>query len=554
MNTTGPFITPTLAARRLRDQQFGALGAAPPGAQIEAAVAAKAEPGGIHKYVIPEDGMDPQLAYRIIHDELELNRKPSLNLATFVTTWMDDEARKLATENIDVNLADRAIYPMTTELYQRNIKMIAHLLHADYEPKTRDCCDSASEDDDKSKKRDYIGSGTVGSSGAVMLGLLAHKTRWLEWYDSRVGKKPRDGRVPNLVIGGSYQVCWEKVYKFFDLAGLGTYPNATKKTRCGVGGYDATADPRQRCRIIPLEGDRRVVTARVIKECIEAGIIDDNTIAIGLCLGTTLTGEMDEIVEINQLVKELNDKRVADDEHAYRIPIHVDAAYGGFVVPFTEPHFAWDFRASEVQSINVSNHKFGLVYPGLGTVVFRDTGVVPPYLFTEVDYLGGKIDDYALAFSRASWQVPCQYYNFLRLGRRGYAGVMETIIINATYLANQLENKYSKYFKVLTTRTSDYPTSDLRFPNVVARMKQGVPFTASQLSDRLAQDGWTVPAYTLPKNLENVEVFRMVVKENLSMDMVCRFLESVATAVEEFEELESGGRAPRVHRGPKLLC
>ena len=153
-------------------------------------------------------------------------------------------------------------------------------------------------------------------------------------------------------------------------------------------------------------------------------------------LGTTLTGEMDEIVAINEVIKDYNDQ-IRVPKKLPRLPIHVDAAYGGFVLPFTQPANPWDFRASEVMPINISNHKFGLVYPGLGTVVFRKPGVVPRSLFTQVDYLGKPIDDYALNFSRASSQVICQYYNFLRLGEAGYQKIMKSILKNASSLAEE---------------------------------------------------------------------------------------------------------------------
>jgi glutamate/tyrosine decarboxylase-like PLP-dependent enzyme len=320
--------------------------------------------GALKKYRIPEQKRDPQLVYRTIRDELELNSKPSLNLATFVTTWMDDEAIQLAVESIDVNLIDRSMYPMSTEIHKRIVAMEADMLHADYDP--------------EAEGPNFIGTGTVGSSEAVMLAILAHKTKWMEWYDRLPKeKRPADGRIPNLVIGGAYQVCWEKVYKFFDIAGLDKYKNdSEEKCQCKIpseetdpdcngfwGGIlwgikksdffpkigflrtiwdpqnikkrpifkpspksvTVRTDPRQRCRIIPLEEGRRVVTKEVIEKCIADGTIDDNTIAIGLVLGTTLTGEVDEIWEINEVLKDFNDEREAKAKEnglpcCYRIP------------------------------------------------------------------------------------------------------------------------------------------------------------------------------------------------------------------------------------------
>ncbi len=495
--------------------------------------------------------MRSRLVYRLIHDELELNSKPSLNLATFVTTWMEAEARQLAEESIDVNLVDHSIYPMTTEIQKRIVAIAANLLHAEYDP--------------YEERDEYIGTATVGSSEAVMLGILAHKIRWLEWYDRLPDeKKPADGRVPNMVIGGAYQVCWEKVYKFFDIAGLDGYKdeNDHDPPRCGLDRYDPQQPPRERCRVIPLEEGQRVITADVVRRCIERGIIDENTCALGLLLGNTLTGEMDEVEEINEVIREFNDQR---DEQAkknggsaYRLPIHVDAAYGGLVFSFSEPDTCWDFRLSEVQSINISNHKTGLVYAGLGTVVFKNTKVVPDGLFTSVNYLGSVIHDYALNFSRASSQVICQYYNFLRLGRSGYTAIMERILSVASYVAGQLlalNSEGKPYFELLTTHRKDEEDElRLRLPNLVVRLLDDVPFSANALSNRLSQDGWTVPAYTLPRNLDDVWVLRMVIKENFSMDMAELFLGSMDRAIADLKgPAKSTEHIPR-RDGYNLVC
>ncbi len=487
--------------------------------------------GEIPKYRIPEEEHDPAFVKRLIHDELELNRKPGLNLATFVTTWMDEEADKLARESIDVNLADQSIYPMTTEIHRRIIHMESEMLHAEPLPEDPP---AGSGREEKKKERPFIGTCTVGSSGAVMLGLIAHKQRWLDWYDDPDTPRPEAGRVPNLVIGGSYQVCWEKIYRFLDVAGLDGYKDkGDQEIR-----YDPDLPLRERCRIIPLEEGRRVVTAKAIRDYFESGGIDDNTIAIGLAMGTTLTGEVDEVAKINAVVKEKNDERQAQGR--YRIPIHVDAAYSGFILPFTEPDsesgLKWDFRLSEVQSINISNHKFGLVYPGLGSVLFRNADVVPKSLFSDVNYLGETIHDYGLSFSRGSWQVICQYYNFLRLGREGYGKIMRRIMKTANHVANKIDDDYRSYFELFSTHQRVDNRIELLLPNVVFQVKENDVFKASELTARLSQDGWTVPDYTLPKNLTNVRVIRMVVKENFSMDMAELFLESLRRAIEEFEE------------------
>ncbi|MCP4146693.1 MAG: glutamate decarboxylase [bacterium] len=472
---------------------------------------------GISKYSIPKDGSDARDVYRQIHDELELNKTPNLNLATFVATWMEDEAKKLAMESIDVNLIDRSIYPMTTEIQKRITYASAKMLNADFDPEDDPNLgfirmgknSLLNGDDDETEP--YIGTLTIGSSEAVMLAMLAHKKNWQNWfYSSHPDKK---AIRPELVIGGAYQICWEKVYKFFDIDGL---------------------DEGNDCRIVPLTADRRVVTAEIIKKWIDDDKINARTMGIGLVLGTTLTGEMDELKGINDLIKKYNDDNRQGKAH--RIPIHIDAAYGGFVLPFTQEEndpnrIAWDFGdLSEVQSINLSNHKFGWVYPGLGTVIFRNTDVVPEELFTTVDYLGGEIYDYALNFSRPSSQVICQYYNYLRYGMNGYKEIMARVLDSANHIAKELtkNRKLKPYFELLTANNEE----GVIFPNLVFRVNETKGVTAEALSDRVSMDGWTVPGYSLPIKNKDVNVLRMVIKENISMDLAKMIVTSFEKAVE----------------------
>jgi len=293
-------------------------------------------------YTLPDLGNENALeVYQLIQKQLQKNINPFQNFASFVNVSMDHEAIQLIFESLNVNLADYSIYSATTEIKKRITHMVAHMLHAKFEVGSDE----------------FIGTTTVGSSEAVMLGILAHKNRWFDWYDRLApADRPVDGRIPNMVMGAGYQVCWEKVYKYFDIAGLG--PSKDDPTSKDViKPYDPAEPAADRCRIIPLTPQKRVVTASDILQCIKNGQIDENTVAVSLILGTTQTGELDEIIAINKILQEYNDKREAEaakrGKTAYRIPIHIDAAYGGFIFPFTEPDFQWDFRSSEVKSINV---------------------------------------------------------------------------------------------------------------------------------------------------------------------------------------------------------
>ena len=330
---------------------------------------------------LPDEPMEPEAAYRFIHDELMLDGSSRLNLATFVTTWMEPQAEKLMAETFDKNMIDKDEYPATAAIEQRCVCMVADLFHTE-----------RLRDDDPNSA---IGVSTIGSSEAVMLGGLALKWRWKQ----RVG----DGwktRTPNLVMGSNVQVVWEKFCRYFEV------------------------EPRY----LPMAEDRFVITPEQVVDT-----VDGDTIGVVAILGTTYTGELEPIAEICAALDKLAAGGGPD------VPVHVDAASGGFVVPFLHPDLEWDFRLPRVVSINVSGHKYGLTYPGIGFVVWRNSEWLPDELVFRVNYLGGDMPTFTLNFSRPGNQVVGQYYNFLRLGRAGYTQVMEALSNTARGVADQLE-------------------------------------------------------------------------------------------------------------------
>ena len=419
----------------------------------------------IPKYVMPEEGMPARAAYQLIHDELNLDGNPALNLASFVTTWMEPEADKLIMESIDKNFVDNDEYPQTEKIQERVINMLSRLFNS---PKA---CRS-------------MGTATIGSSEAIMLGLLAHKWAWKKRRQAE--GKPFD--KPNIVMGADVHTVWEKFALYFDVE----------------------------LKLIPLERDSYTVTVDKVAE-----EIDENTICVGAVLGTTFTGQMDPIKDINQLLLDI--KR----DKGWDIPIHVDGASGGFVAPFLYPDLEWDFRLEQVKSINVSGHKYGLVYPGIGWLVFKDRDDLPEELVFKVNYLGGLMPNYSLNFSKGSSTIIAQYYNFIRLGKSGYKDIMENMLDNSHYLAKKLEN--SGKFKVINREGM--------FPLVTVSLKDA-NFTVFQLSEKLRQKGWIIPAYTLPANAEDIAVMRMVVKENFGRDMVDTLLEDIKEAYNKLEEAD----------------
>ncbi len=403
--------------------------------------------GSIPRYDFPTHELLPRTAYELIHDELLLDGNSRLNLATFVTTWMEPEARQLMAETFDKNMIDKDEYPQTAELEMRCVNMIARLWNSpEHEAAT--------------------GCSSVGSSEACMLGGLALKWRWRERM--KAAGKPTDR--PNLVMGINVQVCWEKFCRYWDV------------------------EPR----FVPMEGERYHLSAEeAIKLC------DENTIGVVAIMGSTFDGSYEPVSEISDALDQLQQQKGLD------IPIHVDAASGGFVAPFLQPHLEWDFRVPRVKSINASGHKYGLVYPGVGWVIWRDKNELPDDLVFRVNYLGGEMPTFTLNFSRPGNQIIAQYYNFLRLGRVGYTRIQKGCQDVALHLSSQIAEMGP--FQLIS-RGDELPV-------FAFALKEQTNFNVFDLSERLRDRGWLVPAYTFPQNREDLAVLRIVVKEGFSREM-----------------------------------
>jgi glutamate decarboxylase len=413
----------------------------------------------IPKYRLPAEGMNADGAYQLVHDELNLDGNPALNLASFVTSWMEPQADRLAAETLAKNLIDQDEYPQTEVVHRRVVSMIGRLFHAP-------------------AHQQPTGTATIGSSEAIMLAMLAHKRSW-QLRRQEAGL-PTDR--PNMVMGADVHTCWEKFANYFEVE----------------------------ARVVPMEDGRYTIGASEVEP-----LLDERTIAVAGLLGTTFTGQMDDLPSIDALLTRVQEER------GLHIPLHIDAASGGFVIPFSQPDLAWDFRLPSVRSINVSNHKFGLVYPGMGTVVFRDASDLPEELVFHINYLGGDMPNYSLNFSRPSSSVVLQYFAFLRLGREGFEAILDSCLSNARALAGKLGAMPGLQliadgadFPIVAVRASDPEATDL-----------------VQLTHLLRERGWIVPAYTLPPNAEHVTVMRMVIKENFSRDMVDMLAHDVGVAM-----------------------
>jgi glutamate decarboxylase len=418
----------------------------------------------------PASGMSALDAMRLVDEELALEGDPQRNLATFVTTWMEPEAQRIIGENLYRNFIDHAEYPISAEIEQRCIRMLADLFNAPGET---------------------TGARTQGSSEAIMLGALSLKWKWKQRREAE--SKPTE--KPNLIFGGDVHVVWEKFCRYFDV------------------------EPR----IVPLQDGKYTIGPEDVEPH-----VDENTIGVAAVLGTTFTGHADDIAGINELLVDLK------DENGLDVPLHVDAASGGFTWPFLYPDSEWDFRLEQVRSINVSGHKFGLVYPGVGWLVFREQSDLAEDLVFYENYLGKTDATFTLNFSTGASMVLAQYYNFVRYGREGYAYVIKGMQDNARTLADKL--KAAGDFELIGEGEEQLPLVAFR----LAGEKDYDEFDVSwQLS---AERGWMVPAYTLPPNAEDVKVMRALVKQTLSREQVERLADDIAQACATLEK--KGGAHP----------
>ena len=416
----------------------------------------------VPRHAMPRRGMLPDTALQLVRDELILDGNARLNLATFVTTWMEPQAQQLMAECFDKNMIDKDEYPQTAELERRCVNILANLWHAPM-PAAGGSAAPAT------------GCSTTGSSEACMLGGMALLWRW------RAGR-PAAGAaaaVPNLVMGSNVQVCWEKFCRYWQV------------------------EPR----LVPMAPGRLHLTGPEA-----AARCDENTIGVVAVVGSTMDGSYEPV---RQIADELDRVQA---EHGHDVPIHVDGASGGFVAPFLQPHLEWDFRVPRVASINASGHKYGLVYPGVGWIVWREAAALPDDLVFRVNYLGGNMLTFALNFSRPGGHVAAQYYNFLRLGFEGYQRIGRTCQDVALRMSAEIAAMGP--FELLTDG-SDLPVFAFKLAD------DSAGYSVFDLSERLRLRGWLVPAYTFPANLQDVAVLRIVVRNGFSHDLAGLLLDDL---------------------------
>jgi glutamate decarboxylase len=422
--------------------------------------------GGLPHDSLPETGTGTEVAYDVLSNELLLDGSARLNLATFVTTWMPKSAGLLMAETADKNMIDKDEYPQTAEIERRCVNIIGRLWHA-------------------SGEGDVTGTSTTGSSEAAMLGGMALKWRWRE--KMRKAGKPTD--KPNLVTGINVQVCWEKFCRYWDV------------------------EPR----LLPMEGDRFHLDAEGA-----VSLCDENTIGVVAVLGSTFDGSYEPVAEICAALDGLALTGGPD------VPVHVDAASGGFVAPFVQPDLVWDFRLDRVHSINASGHKYGLVYPGVGWAIWRHKEYLPSDLIFDVNYLGGSMPTFALNFSRPGSEVIAQYFMLVSLGFEGYRDIQCASSHIAQHIAKEIA-ELGPYR--LLTDGSDLPVFAFTTAPEVTN------YSVFDVSAHLRESGWLVPAYTFPENRQDLSVLRVVVRAGMTIDMADLFLETARKWTHYLESL-----------------
>ncbi|KAE8912036.1 Glutamate decarboxylase [Phytophthora fragariae] len=414
---------------------------------------------------LPQHSVPARVAHQMIKDELALDGNPSMNLASFVTTYMEREAEELMIEGLRKNYIDLDQYPQTAEIHNRCVQMLANLYHAPLDEGVK-----------------ATGTGCIGSSEAIMLAGLAMKRKW---KDHRIAAG-LSYEKPNMVFGSNVQVCWHKMCKYFEIE---------------IREADVSPD----CLVLTAERARP--------------LLDENTIGVGAILGSTFNGEYEDIKGIHDMLVEVNER------NGWHIPLHVDAASGGFIAPFISPDLLWDFRLPNVKSINVSGHKFGLVYAGMGWAIWREKEDLPEDLVFHVNYLGGDQSSFTLNFSKGAGNVVAQYYNLLRFGFDGYRRIMEASMENAAFLRNALVS--TGLFNIV---------DKAHMPLVAFSLKDSSSYSCFDIQEKLKARGWIVPAYTCSKGAEGLTIMRVVVKQNFSCQMAKMLVQDILHAVAALEQ------------------
>ncbi|MFI1585848.1 glutamate decarboxylase [Embleya sp. NPDC020630] len=423
----------------------------------------------LSKRSMPDLPSPPPVVFQLLRNELLLDGNSAQNLATFCTTWADDEVHRLMDLCLDKNIVDKDEYPQTAEIESRCVNILADLWHAP---------GGAGE-------ANAVGCSTTGSSEAAMLCGLALKWRWRNRRQAAGQSTDR----PNLVCG-PVQVCWEKFARYFDVE----------------------------LRQVPVESGATGLQAHQLRE-----YVDENTIGVVAILGVTYTCTYEPVAEIAAELDRMQAETGVD------VPLHVDAASGGFIAPFLHRDLVWDFRLPRVASINASGHKYGMAPLGVGWALWRDQDALPDDLVFHVDYLGGDMPTLALNFSRPGGQVVSQYFMFLRLGREGYRRVYQACADTARHLARQVAEMGP--FTLLYDGVGALPAVSWTLTD-----PDSTGWSLYDLSDLLRMRGWQVPSYPLPPDRQETVIQRVLVRHGVDHDLIELLADDMRRAIEHLHD------------------
>ncbi|KAJ8752482.1 hypothetical protein K2173_004770 [Erythroxylum novogranatense] len=420
-------------------------------------------PSPILRLKMPEKPMPKEAAFQLINDEMMLDGSPRLNLASFVTTWMEPECNNFIMASLNKNYVDLDEYPITTELQVLMIFWLFLLLIT------------------------TVGVGIVGSSEAIMLAGLALKRKWKN-------KRKKEGKPfdkPNIVTGANVQmICWEKFARYFEVE--------LKEVKLTEGCY--VMDPVKAVEMV-----------------------DEYTICVAAILGSTLNGELEDVKLVNELLIKKN------EETGWCWELIQILKFGGFVAPFIYPDVEWDFR--------LSGHMYGLVYPGVGWVVWRTKEDLPEELVFHINYLGSDQPTFTLYFSKGSSQIIAEYYQFIRLGFQGYRNVIKNCMENAKLLKEGIEK----------TGLVEIISKDVGVPVVAFSLKDSSKHTVFDIAESLRRFGWIIPAYTMPADAQHVAVLRVVIREDFSRGLAVRLISHIKQVLKEMDIFPGHASMKTVH-------
>lgn len=448
----------------------------------------------VPKYLIAPNGLGSESAYQLVRDELTLDGNPTLNFASFVNTYVDEYASRLLTDNFTKNLADSDEYPALMEIHSSCISVLADLWNAPQETRA-ELEQKYKVIDEKAeleiRNNTSIGTATVGSSEAIMLGGLALKKRW----QAKMRAAGKSTEHPNIIMGANAQVALEKFARYFDVE----------------------------ARLVPVSKESDyVLDLTKIRD-----FVDENTIGVFVILGSTYTGTFEDVAGVSDILDKI------EEETGIDVPIHVDGASGGFFAPFIYPDLVWDFRLPRVHLINTSGHKFGLTAAGLGWILWRKSSYLPEELKFKLSYLGGTEESFTLNFLRPGHEVIQQFYNFVSLGRDGYTEFFTTLLENASLLSDFLE--LTKYYEcvLLVNKKNGPPCLPVVAFKFTEKFQKDYPLIPQELiSAMLRNKGYIIPNYPLPPNEEATQILRVVVRYNLSHKLLDKLMSDLVDCTE----------------------